>query len=184
MFFVDQGDLFRKLELARSRSGKLGVSDELRGWSWTSPPVEPVCDGFRLGVSELVNRYCSTMRDLFLKYIRGVRVPPSPAMVEGYVYHSLATSTAILTKKLVYLLDEVCGSLLLKELFDSRDGVVEDALKKGLLRLREDFSEEKLSDLRRKLADFYDFLCIQAAAKIDQYISRYRDVNVEILWLT
>ncbi|MBP1449167.1 MAG: CRISPR-associated protein Cas4, partial [Thermoproteus sp.] len=53
-------------EVRRFRAFKVDVPEELRGWRWDSPPVAPPPLGVRLSVSDVVNRYCPTGRDLYL----------------------------------------------------------------------------------------------------------------------
>ncbi|NPA70671.1 MAG: type I-A CRISPR-associated protein Cas4/Csa1 [Crenarchaeota archaeon] len=61
------------------------VSSELRGWSWCEPPVLFVgCS--RLSVSDIVS-FCSTGRDVFLRYVVGVRGKFSKCVVRGLVVH-------------------------------------------------------------------------------------------------
>ncbi len=61
------------------------VSCELRGWSWCDPPVLFVGSS-RLSVSDVVS-LCSSGRDVFLRYVLGVRGKFSRYIVRGLVVH-------------------------------------------------------------------------------------------------
>ncbi|WP_256202699.1 CRISPR-associated protein Cas4 [Sulfuracidifex tepidarius] len=63
----------------RTRSTPRSISEELRGWNWSEPPVYPPST-MTLGVSDLTNGLCPTGRFAFLKYTgKKVEVKPLPA---------------------------------------------------------------------------------------------------------
>jgi len=41
MFFLDKSELEKKIRLLRKDLLIRGISEELRGWSYDQPPVEP-----------------------------------------------------------------------------------------------------------------------------------------------
>ncbi|MCE4599090.1 MAG: type I-A CRISPR-associated protein Cas4/Csa1 [Desulfurococcales archaeon] len=63
------------------------IPGELRGWRWDEPPIRPSAY-LGLGVSEVAYRYCSTMRDVWLRR-RGVKGAFSNAMTMGLVVHEV-----------------------------------------------------------------------------------------------
>jgi len=77
------------------------VHPELRGWSWSDPPVAPAYE-VPLGVSEVASRYCSRGRDLFLRRVEGVKVGPSGVMVEGRVLHDAVVEQWEAAVRLIY----------------------------------------------------------------------------------
>lgn len=79
----------------------MDVVDELRGWSWGRPPLDPVYPT-RLGVSEVANHYCETGRDLYLRRVERIQVPPSPAMAAGGMLHGVARTFVTQAKRRVY----------------------------------------------------------------------------------
>ncbi len=64
-----------------------GVAEELRGWNWVSPPVEPLYD-LGLGVFEVSGGYCPTSRDLYLRRVVGEEIEPTAPMIAGSAYHN------------------------------------------------------------------------------------------------
>ncbi len=61
------------------------VSDELRGWSWSDSPVLFVGSSF-LSICDVVS-ICDSGRDLFLKYVLGIRGKVSKSIARGFVVH-------------------------------------------------------------------------------------------------
>lgn len=119
--------LFQGL-LPRTREAK--ISNELRGWSWTQPPLQPIYD-LRLGLFEIANRYCPTGRDLYLRRVMDVKVKPNQAMIEGAILHKVLAHLITKAKRLIYQsgvdhFDEVKKSLL-KPKFNLPDGLTEEA---------------------------------------------------------
>jgi CRISPR-associated protein Csa1 len=78
-----------------------GVAEELRGWRWPEPPVQPVYDA-PLGVYEVAGKYCPTGRDVYLRRVMRVVAPPNRGMVEGRLLHQLAAELLVEAKSLIY----------------------------------------------------------------------------------
>ncbi|MGQ9777916.1 MAG: CRISPR-associated protein Cas4, partial [Thermodesulfobacteriota bacterium] len=90
MFFLNKVDIDKRFKLLRAELQSLSISEELRGWNWQSPPVEPPSKNIFFGVSDLAARYCETLRDVYLKRVENIKPPPSLKMFEGIVYHGVA----------------------------------------------------------------------------------------------
>jgi len=71
------------------------VPEELRGWSWSSPPLRPRAY-FGLGVSEVAYRYCETFRDVWLRRRAGIggRIDEGSPLFLGRVVHHLVDSAS------------------------------------------------------------------------------------------
>jgi CRISPR-associated protein Csa1 len=76
----------RKLHHIRSRDP---VPEELRGWSYHTPPVKPRAY-LGLGVGEVAYRYCETRRDLYLRRVVRARGDSSkPPLANGASIHRI-----------------------------------------------------------------------------------------------
>jgi len=62
------------------------VDEDLRGWNWHKPPVKPRAY-LDLAVSEIVYRFCSTKRDLWLRRVGGVKPVLTEVMRRGIAIH-------------------------------------------------------------------------------------------------
>ena len=66
---VDRKVLLNKLlPLAR----EVGISAELRGWSWSQEPIKPLYD-VRMPMYLVSSKYCPTGRDSYLQLVKGVK---------------------------------------------------------------------------------------------------------------
>ncbi len=83
------------------RAREMRVSEELRGWSWWQPPLEPPHD-VRLTVTEVAGRYCPTGRDVYLRRVQGLRGKPNPAMQAGSLLHDVIGEVIVRAKSLIY----------------------------------------------------------------------------------
>jgi CRISPR-associated protein Csa1 len=72
-------------------SRKVGVSDELRGWSWYKEPLKPYHDT-RLPMYSICSRYCDTARDIYLRHVQKEKGEPSPEMKLGSAIHEAVSS--------------------------------------------------------------------------------------------
>lgn len=82
MYFLSEEENRLVLRRLAPQARERGVAEELRGWNWDKPPLSPIFDT-RLGVYEVAGHYCPTGRDIYLRRVMKVRVPPSPAMAQG-----------------------------------------------------------------------------------------------------
>ncbi len=77
------------------------VSDELRGWNWSRPPV--LFTGcVRLGVSDVVGEFCSSGRDVYLRYVVRVRERVSERVFVGALVHRIFHELVVAVKRVLY----------------------------------------------------------------------------------
>lgn len=87
----------RLLPEARQRP----VADELRGWSWARPPLQPIYAA-PLAVYEVAGKYCPTGRDVYLRRVERLGARPNRGMVEGRTLHQLVAELLVEAKRLIY----------------------------------------------------------------------------------
>ncbi len=82
--------VFRRLHGVRESDP---VPGDLRGWRWDEPPVKPRAY-LGLGVSEVAYRYCSTMRDVWLRRRAGVSGEARGVVAVGAGVHEVFRSVS------------------------------------------------------------------------------------------
>jgi len=160
---------------------RVGVSSELRGWCWDRPPVEPPVHGVYLPIYELANRYCESMRDIYLRYVEGVEVKPNVAMVEGRVYHEVVKSVLTLAKKVVYGLDIVEGFRLLQIMSSRRKSYLNGILKSCLKPIDASDVESEVARLKARACNLWNYLTLYVSSNLDLVRSRYRTIELDSL---
>ncbi len=163
------------------------VAEELRGWTWPEPPIEPVYPT-RLALYEVAGRYCPTGRDVYLRHVQGIKTEATSAMVLGSLFHAAIASVLLQAKRLIYqfgveryrdILDELgrsggaadFGADVLRHLDRLGTGDREDALAKS--RILRDF------ELARVAARIQDILVRQPYVGTDSLASLSIPVVVE-----
>lgn len=172
MFFIDRLDLDRRMHVLRKELAERRVSEELRGWSFHSPPVQPVGAGLLFGVGELASRYCPTMRDVWLKRVAGVKPPPNVKMIRGIAYHGVVHRSTEMVKRAVYEMAEVSGSELVELLLREQEKVANAAVYDAETSIAP-LEDEVRVRLVEECRDLFRFLAVQAGAKLDVAISKY-----------
>ncbi|MEJ5327426.1 MAG: type I-A CRISPR-associated protein Cas4/Csa1 [Candidatus Bathyarchaeia archaeon] len=79
--------LYQLLPTAR----EVGVSKELRGWSWHQPPLKPYHDNVKLPMYAVSSRYCPTNRDVYLRYVEKISPVPSGKVALGKILHGVVS---------------------------------------------------------------------------------------------
>ena len=157
--FLNLSEIERKVRVLRKNLKDLGISEELRGYSWDTPPVEPIND-VKISVSDL-NGFCPSRRDVYLKYVLGEKPKVNVYMLRGLAYHRVIKETITSIKKAVYHGCET-GEEVIEKFYESKLpekvcselGVEDENVKENCFKL-------------------YRALVIQAAARVDEVSSKY-----------
>ena len=161
MYFLTDEEKKHLLKGLLPRSREMGIAEELRGWNWPVPPMQPVYDTV-LALYEVANSYCPTNRDLYLRRVRRVSPRASVAMVHGRVLHAAMVHVLVATKRLIYTLGvrqykEVC-----QELQELAPLYVESDV--------EGWKPDSIAELRRKIDTVTDFEKSRIVARIQEIL--------------
>jgi len=115
MYFLSAEERQLLLKSLLPSSRKMTIAEELRGWSWSQPPMAPPYS-VKLGVYEVANRYCDSGRDVWWRRVQSVRAEPSIPMVEGKLLHSVVANVVARAKRLIWTVgvnhpDQIISSL-------------------------------------------------------------------------
>lgn len=180
MFFLNKSDLDKKFKILRAELQNLNISEELRGWNWQNPPIEPLSREILFGVGDLAARYCETLRDIYLKKVQNIKPLPNIKMFDGIVYHAIASDAIIKVKSLIFKKGIISGASIIEELLPKSNEAIENAIQKAIFSIGK--PDEKDIDLtKRKAISFYKFLIIQAAAQINNYLSKFPHIDIDSL---
>ena len=136
------------------------VSEELRGWAWKNPPVEPLVDDINLGVWEVAAGYCETRRDTYLRRVLKLKPQPTPAMLWGRSVHRLLLEAVKHVKEAVIKLPQ-SGSELYEELKTLGRNCINKLAKEN------NSQEYNCSKLHR----LYNHIALTAASEYDSLIT-------------
>lgn len=171
-------DLKYALKIGRRDAERVGVSEELRGWSWDKPPVEPAIPGFSLGVSEVAGGFCGSMRDIYLRHVVGARAKPSPRMAEGRLYHEVMRWVVEVFKKAIYSRGLVDGYSVFEEVSSRGPRFVADLASKV-------FSEAGLGEPSMRTVErgvrLWRYLALRMSAALDDERSKHPGIFVDSL---
>ncbi|MCL5986869.1 MAG: type I-A CRISPR-associated protein Cas4/Csa1 [Actinobacteria bacterium] len=101
MFFPSEEEKRNLIKGILPKARVLDVSEDLRGWNWYRPPLEPPFD-IRLPLYEVANHFCRTGRDVFLKEVMTISAQPTEEMVQGRILHKIISHFVLEAKKLLY----------------------------------------------------------------------------------
>ncbi|MDI6691288.1 MAG: CRISPR-associated protein Cas4 [Candidatus Bathyarchaeota archaeon] len=72
---------------------EVGVSKELRGWSWYQPPLKLYHDNVKLPMYAVSSKYCPTNRDVYLRYVERVYPTPGVEVALGKILHGVVSDS-------------------------------------------------------------------------------------------
>ncbi len=168
---------YKILKYLRTLRKENDVSESLRGWEWYREPVRPVTDMVKLSVSDISNRYCPTMRDIYLKYVANINARPNFSMIWGKAVHETFRSILETVRKILTESDVITGSELLEKLYE--DNVIEatvDLVMKNVIKDREEVAnnDNQLSKIRKACINLAKFIALQIASRIDIELAKNR----------
>ncbi|MCK8816758.1 type I-A CRISPR-associated protein Cas4/Csa1 [Natroniella sulfidigena] len=102
MYFLTEEEKQKLVRGLLPKFRKNQVVEELRGWNWNQPPLEPIYQK-SLALYEIAGKYCPTGRDLYLRKVEGVKTKWNQAMIRGIIFHNTLTNLLVTAKKLIYL---------------------------------------------------------------------------------
>ncbi|MEM3382790.1 MAG: type I-A CRISPR-associated protein Cas4/Csa1 [Nitrososphaerales archaeon] len=180
MFFLSRSDLDKKFKQLRLELQSVGISDELRGWSWENYPVSSPHKGLLLSVSELASRYCDTFRDIYLRRVECKLPPPSLKMFEGIVYHFIASESTVRVKKFIFDKGLVSGSDLIEALLPQSKSIAEMAIENTESNIGK-IDDNIAFNVLNKASKLYRFLIVQAASQLDRALTKFPHIDVDSL---
>ncbi|MDW8035684.1 MAG: type I-A CRISPR-associated protein Cas4/Csa1 [Candidatus Korarchaeum sp.] len=167
MVFLKDADSEKRIRFLRQNLQPIRI----RGWNWESPPVKPVLN-LGLGVSELVSRYCGTMRDIYIKRVLGRKPIMTPLILRGLIYHEAISNAITDVKRFLFSRGISTGYEVLRALLPT----VEESVTKLLNEVG--VTDE---DLKRDASTLYRFIVIQLAAEVDRTLSRHPRIELDSL---
>lgn len=93
MFFLSDVDQKKLLNNILPKARSVGVTEELRGWSWHKPPLKPYYDDVKIPMYSACSMYCPTRRDVYLSQVKRLRGKPTPRMNLGSAIHETVRAT-------------------------------------------------------------------------------------------
>ncbi len=101
MYFLSEDERKQLARLFVPRVRENGVAEELRGWNWDRPPLQPVY-AVSLGVFDIAGNYCPNNRDLYFRRVEHRKGLPTKPMLEGKLLHALMAKVITLSKRYIY----------------------------------------------------------------------------------
>lgn len=171
VFFLSDEEKRYLLKGLLPRSRELDVVDELRGWNWHRPPMEPV-HPLRLGVYEVAGRYCPTGRDLFLRRVMKVASEPNRAMIFGAALHDFVSVWVTRSKRLLYQagIESYRAALQALAEFPAEPG-----------RRANGVQPELAEELDRRLRLVHDFEHARVVARVYDLLARQPYIGIDSL---
>lgn len=171
-FFNDEERKFLLRGLV-PRSRALDLAEDLRGWNWHHPPLEPPHD-IKLGVYEVAGRYCPTGRDLYARRVLSVRGTPNHAMLCGSFYHAVLVEVLIRAKRLLY----IHGVQDYREALTALAAPDHESLSSDI---GGKLPPEERDEVLRRGAILWAFESDRISARVQEVLSRHPYINVDAL---
>lgn len=161
MYFLTEEEKKRLLKGLLPRSRELGIAEELRGWNWPAPPLQPVYDTV-LALYEVANSYCPTNRDVYLRRVLRVFPAPSAAMIKGRVLHAALVHVLVSAKRLIYSVGVAQYQTIFRELQELGPVDVESDLQA--------LTPDDGADLKRKMDIVTEFEKARIISRIQEIL--------------
>lgn len=116
MYFLTEDDRKKLLYHWLPKSRAADVVEDLRGWNWYRPPLEPPFEGadrvWRLRMGEAAGKGCPTGRDVYVRRILQVEPEVSEQAVLAGFYREVVHQVVYRAKRGVYTYDTDWGRIM------------------------------------------------------------------------
>jgi len=177
MYFLGDDERKHLLKGLLPKTRQTEVAEELRGWSWPQPPLEPVYP-VRLALFEVAGRYCSSGRDVYLRHVQGVRPEPSVAMLQGSLFHAVVAAVLVEAKRLIYTHGIEGYRSVLDELNRS---IGSPELPGEAVKVLERFPDGQAAEAKAKARVLRDFEVSRVVARIQDILVRQPYIGTDSL---
>lgn len=160
MYFLNEDERKKLLKGFLPKSREQAVAEELRGWNWHQPPLEPVYE-VSLPLYQVAGKYCSSGRDVYLNRVEKRKSEANDAMQLGSLFHEFIVYILVRTKKLIYQY-ELNTELVFQEL----KKVLSEFLE------RKAFFQEKIPGVKDKIEQLYNYEYYRITSRIQEILSR------------
>jgi len=127
LFFLSEIDHKKLINQILPHAREIGVSDELRGWSWHKTPLKPYYDDVRIPMYSVCSKYCPTGRDVFLNLVRKAHGAMNYKVILGAAVHeTVRTTLNAFMEGRSFSFDEWYNSVLQKKGVERTDEVVRE----------------------------------------------------------
>ncbi len=130
MYLLPEEVRRRLLRRYRHRSREAVVDERFRGWAWHVPPVDPPYE-YQLPLSEIVSRYCESMRDIYLRHVENRPRPRTAKMVQGALYHAVVAASIEHAKRTMYSMGDFTAQDVGAVLTQIRDDVIDGLIRRA-----------------------------------------------------
>lgn len=160
MYFLNDDERKKLLKGYLPKSREQIIAEELRGWNWHQPPLEPVYE-VSLPLYQVAGKYCPIGRDVYLNRVEKRKSEANTAMKLGSMYHEFLVYILVRAKKLIYQ-------------YGLNTEIIFQELKEAL----PEFSErtvvlqEKIPGVKEKIEQLYNFEFYRITSRIQEILSR------------
>jgi len=147
------------------------VSEELRGWNWSEPPILPPYD-VKLYMSDVAGGFCPTGRIAYLRHVLRARERPHIRLTIGAFIHAIYHEASRAAKAIIYERgDELSGAEFRDEFSYFGDGV--------LARLSERYGELRPELKASIFRSLWGYAANTYASALDRFRSRSPYMSVD-----
>ncbi|SJZ90901.1 type I-A CRISPR-associated protein Cas4/Csa1 [Selenihalanaerobacter shriftii] len=172
MYFLTDEERQRLIRGLLPKSREIGISEDLRGWNWNQPPLEPIYDQ-KLALYEIAGKYCPTSRDLYLKKVEWVGTKWNEAMIEGSILHNTLAELLVAAKKLIYVHGVQGQAKIISKLKEPKF--------KYLEKRKDELSDSFYNNLKEKVKLMWEFEYNRLIFRMQELLSKQPYIGVDSL---
>ncbi|HIE12573.1 MAG TPA: type I-A CRISPR-associated protein Cas4/Csa1 [Desulfotomaculum sp.] len=173
MYFFTDEEKKHLLRYHLPRARERGIAEELRGWNWHQPPLEPVYRDVVLALYEVANAYCPTGRDVYLRRVQKEKGRPNLAMLQGTIFHAVVADVIVAAKRAIY-----------GEGVTNYRAIVERIQHHPVLRLdpwKDQFGPEEFADTASKVEILAAFEKTRVLARLQEILTKQPHIGEDSL---
>ncbi|MFH0948918.1 MAG: type I-A CRISPR-associated protein Cas4/Csa1 [Candidatus Aenigmatarchaeota archaeon] len=172
--FGEPAGIFFGRELERANA--LQVDEELRGWLMETPN-----DRLSLPMYVVAAKYCPTLRDVYMQYVKKQKIVLNKPMLTGRMYHEVMSQVIPMAKKYIYQHGVSSDFNLLEHMTASGSQMIEKILVENSRDIKILFKSGDFDTVKENMQKLWNFQAVQIVASVDLVLSKFSLIDADSL---
>jgi len=161
------------------RSKNISIDPNLRGWS-DSEEIKPIGNVF-LPIYVVAGKYCKTARDVYLQYVKGIKMEKTKPLIIGILLHETMSRIIPEAKKYIYQHGIKSDFDLLNHMVATGKKTIEEIIENNKRDVMNLLTISDINMIKENMLKLWNYQAVQIVASVDLVLSKFIKIEPDSL---